>query len=99
MGIWDKFFGKKEKDINYNQAVFTSKQAVDGTPILLVIHDEDGEWQFLTGDTITEADIMLVSVAQIIQLDGTLKQVLEIEKGISVTRQTVGDRWVAQRSS
>ncbi len=97
MGLFDRIFGKKTPTENYNQAVYTLKQIFQGAPILLVVHDEDGEWQFLTGEMVTEADMMLVSLADVLKRDASLKQVLDIPLGSSATRVKEGSSWVVER--
>ena len=53
--------------------VFTTRQWLElGAPILRVVHDSEGDWQFLTGDQLPE-DIRLVALAQIILKDVTLR--------------------------
>ena len=38
--------------INYKQYVFTTKYVVnDKSPIIKVIHEKDGDWQFLRRDS------------------------------------------------
>ncbi len=99
MGLFDRMFGKKaKKEVNYNQAVFSVKQIFQGAPILLVIHDEDGEWQFLTGEMVTEADMMLVSLADMLKRDASIRQALDIPLGSSATRVKEGDTWVVEKA-
>ncbi len=98
MDLFDRIFGEKEPTENYNQAVFTQKQIFQGAPIFLAVHDEDGEWQFLTGELVTEADMMIVSLGQILKHDDSIKQVLYIPKGTSATRATDKDSWVIEKA-
>ncbi len=47
-----------------NLGVFTTRQWLDEKkPVLRVVHDEDGDWQFLTGDQLQE-DARIVALEQ-----------------------------------
>jgi hypothetical protein len=76
-----------------NLGVFTTRQWLDlGQPILRVVHDDDGDWQFLTGDQQPE-DIRLVSIEQMVLKDITLNEVFNLDYGESADRSYV-DKWI-----
>lgn len=76
-----------------NLGVFTSKQWIEeNKPILEVIHDEEGDWQFLTGGE-TDDDIRLVALEQLVLKDKTLNQVFDLDYGESARRESVNDEW------
>lgn len=76
-----------------NLAIFTTRQWVEEQkPILRVVHDNDGDWQFLTGDQMPE-DIKIVSLAQLILKDKTLNEVFDLEYGEEAERKFVGGEW------
>ena len=81
--------------INYNIYVFTTHQIlVKSSPILRVIHDEDGDWQFLNSDdSLDEKDARIVSLGEIISLDYTLSAVMNLPKGKQANRDFVGGKW------
>lgn len=74
-------------------AVFTTRQwlELDGA-ILTVIHDFEGDWQFLTGDQMAE-DIKMVCLKDVILRDNTLNDVFDLEYGEVAEREYVGGKW------
>lgn len=82
-----KFFESK------NLATFTTRQWLeDKKPILRVVHEIDGDWQFLTGDQLPE-DIKIVALEQLIKLDNTLNEVFDLEYGEEAEREFIGGPW------
>lgn len=76
-----------------NLAAFTTRQWLEQRrPILRVVHDNDGDWQFLTGDQMPE-DIRIVALEQLILSDKTLNEVFNLEYGEAAERQFVGGKW------
>ena len=78
-----------------NAAVFTVRQIVDGQmPILYVSHEEeDGAWQFLTGEQITTADALLVGLKNIVNRDPSVLELAELPNGWIATRNNIGVPW------
>jgi hypothetical protein len=87
-----KFFEKR------NLAVFVTKQIFKGNkPILYVSHDsEDGDWQFLTEDTITNEEIMIVSLEEVVKQDPTINELFNLARGQFATRDFTGGKWLRQ---
>lgn len=80
-----------------NIGIFTTRQWLDlEQPILHVVHDHDGDWQFLTGDQLQE-DIRIVSLDQMVQKDPTLNEVFSLDYGESAERSFVGDKWIRSK--
>lgn len=76
-----------------NLAIFTTRQWLESDkPILSVVHDTDGDWQFLTGDQISE-DIKVVALVQVVIKDRTLNEVFDLEYGEEAQREFVGGKW------
>lgn len=76
-----------------NLATFTTRQWLEQQkPILRVVHDTDGDWQFLTGDQVPE-DIKIVTLEQLILNDRTLNEVFDLEYGEEAERVFVGGKW------
>jgi hypothetical protein len=76
-----------------NLAIFTTRQWLDlDKPILRVVHDIDGEWQFLTGDQMPE-DIRLVALEQVVLRDKTVNEVFALDYGYSMDRDFIGGEW------
>jgi hypothetical protein len=77
-----------------NVAVFTTRQWTDNKkPILRVVHDTDGEWQFLTGDQMPE-DIKTVALEQMTLHDTTLNDTFNLDYGEEAERKFVGGEWI-----
>lgn len=76
-----------------NLSIFTTRRWLEeNKPILRVIHDYDGDWQFLTGDPYPE-DIQVVALEQMTKRDTTLNENFDLEYGESAERDFIGDKW------
>ena len=76
-----------------NLAVFTTKQWIEGNDtIVRVVHDKEGDWQFLTGEQMPE-DIKIVALEQMTLLDPALNDLFNLDYGESAERGYVGDKW------
>jgi hypothetical protein len=76
-----------------NLAVFTTRQWLTlDKPILRVVHDTDGDWQFLTGDQMPD-DIRLVTLEEVVSRDKTLNEVFDLDYGYSMDRDFIGGKW------
>lgn len=77
-----------------NLGVFTTKQwLLQKKPIVRVVHDSDGDWQFLTGDQVL-ADASIVALEQMTIRDATLNEVFNLDYGEYAERGFIGDIWV-----
>ena len=73
--------------------IFTTRQWLElDKPILRVVHDNDGDWQFLTGDQMPD-DIKLVALEQMTLKDKTLNEVFNLDFGESAEREFIGGHW------
>lgn len=76
-----------------NLGVFTTRQWLDlHQPILNVVHDKNGDWQFLTGDQLPD-DIRLVALEQLVISDSSLNEAFDLNFGRSLDRAFIGDPW------
>jgi hypothetical protein len=76
-----------------NLAVFTTRQWIEmNKPILNVVHENDGDWQFLTGDQMPE-DIKIVALKEMVIRDQTLNEVFNLEYGERASREFIGGEW------
>jgi hypothetical protein len=83
----------------WNLAVFTTRQFLElNKPILRVVHDFEGDWQFLTGDQLQE-DSKLVALGRMVEKDPTLNQVFKLEYGESAEREFVGGPWTITKET
>lgn len=81
-----------------NTTVFTTAFVVNqGAAILYVAHDADGDWQFFSADGAVMEQVMLVSINELLALDATLQEVLDLPVGFVAHRSAIGDGW--QRAS
>ena len=65
------------------------------SPLRLVTHDEDdGGWQFLDGDHVFEADAVVVGLAEMVQFDPTLGEIVaDLPAGWHAWRNDPGHAW------
>lgn len=76
-----------------NLGIYTSRQWLEeGKPILMVLHDEEGDWQFLTGEEEDE-DIRIVALASIVKSDLSLNAVFDLEYNECAERESVDALW------
>jgi hypothetical protein len=75
--------------------VFTLKQIVAlKEPILFVIHDADeADWQFLSGKSVSQKDLLLVSLESLVTEDPSLNELADLPQGWYATRTTVRSAW------
>lgn len=76
-----------------NLVIFTTQQWLENNePILRVVHEEDGDWQFLTKE-INFENGKIVALEQIILKDKTLNGVFDLEYGEEAERDFIGGEW------
>jgi hypothetical protein len=77
-----------------NTAVITLTRIVDGSqPILYVVHDEDGDWQFLDGGDVSEEDAATVSLRNVCERDPSIKSLADLPLGWAAERVAVDQEW------
>lgn len=76
-----------------NVAVFTTRQVLEGLPILRVVHDADGSWQFLCDTTYDVADLKVVLLEEIVKRDPTVNKLFQLNYGWHAFREAVGAKW------
>ena len=77
-----------------NTAAFTTRQVLEGLPILEVYHDHDGDWQFLCGTTLNEDDLKLVCLGCMVEHDPALAAVARMPRGWYAMRRAPDAEWV-----
>jgi hypothetical protein len=87
----------RNADFKFREAkdlgIFTTRQWLElDKPILRVVHDTNGDWQFLTGDQMP-GDIRLVALEQMVTRDSTLNAVFDLDYGYSMDRDYIGGKW------
>jgi len=83
-----------------NVAVFTTRQVVkDREPIVAVFHGaEDGAWQFHSAHHATMADLMIVSLREVFDVDPSIAALADLPLGWEASRLAPGQRWQRQAS-
>jgi hypothetical protein len=65
--------------------------------VLRVVHEEDGEWQFLSDDPeINDEDVALTTLGAALALDPTLAKVAGLPKGWVAYREDPEAEWAAE---
>ncbi len=82
-------------------AVFTTKYIVEKkSPILFVYHDDDGSWQFHGPEQeISEDDMRLISLGEMIGLDGSILELSGMPKGFEAARSSKESTWKVASSN
>ncbi|MAM87014.1 MAG: hypothetical protein CME36_06875 [unclassified Hahellaceae] len=62
-------------------------------PILLVIRDPDGDWQFLCGQSDDTDECHTVGVGHLIDRDSELAQLANLEEGTGAERESTENDW------
>lgn len=77
-----------------NTAAFTTTRVLrDGYPVLLVSHDQDGDWQFMCTTTNDSADAEIVCLGCAYERDRTVAEVADLPPGWQAWRDSVGGPW------
>lgn len=81
-----------------NTACFATSHVLDGSPILRVYHDFDGDWQF-HGDeaqVCDEASARVVALSSMLDLDNTLGALHDLPYGWLAHRSGPGAEWILE---
>lgn len=82
-----------------NLGVFTTSRVLDdGYPVLLVTHDEDGDWQFLCNTTNESDDGRLVTLQQIVENHLSVIELADLPMGWRAIREAPGQPWKRMES-
>ena len=73
--------------------VYTSTIVKEGSPVLLVFHDHDGDWQFLTSTESREEEIIIADVGHLQDSDDTLHQVGDLPTRWKAWRERPTEPW------
>jgi hypothetical protein len=77
-----------------NTASITTRQVLEGAPVLRVTHDaDDGSWQFLCGTTDDTADGRVVGLGEMYARDATLGELADLPEGWRAWRAAPGLPW------
>lgn len=91
MRLFKKFPFKERPDT----ATFSCCHVINGEKsILHVVHDEEGDWQFLCGADHTIEEARIVSLQSVYDLDNSVAKLAHLKPGQSADRKTKEDEWV-----
>ena len=76
-----------------NLGVYTTRQSVEGHPILYVYHNEDGDWQFHTSLDPKLEDAKLVCLEEITKLDPSINEIYHLQYGWRAWRNNKEEKW------
>ena len=78
-----------------NMAVISVVQVfLQGMPVLHVTHDEDdGGWQFLTGEIVSVSQAFVVALQEMIEHDPSLAVLADLPPGWHARRQDKDSKW------
>ena len=77
-----------------NLGVITTRPVLDdGLPILLVTHDDDGDWQFLCNTTNETSDGRVVGLVEIVNMHPGLSEVANLPRGWQAFRESPSEPW------
>ena len=81
-----------------NTASITTRQVLEGAPILHVTHDEDdGSWQFLCGTTNDPADARVVGLGRMYARDPSVGELADLPEGWMAWRDSPELPWQRRR--
>jgi hypothetical protein len=88
-------------DEERNVAVFPSTHIFrDNRPILRVSHhEEDGAWQFHSGDPTEIGDVMVVALDEVLEHDSTIADLADLPPGWCAERAAVDRPWTRHPNS
>lgn len=77
-----------------NLAVFTTSRVLDENyPILLVYHDDEGDWQFLCGTTDAPEQCKHICLNDIVERDPSVNDIADLPPGWLAWRENGGAAW------
>jgi hypothetical protein len=79
-----------------NKAVFTTVYVLNRiSPIVYVSHDADDDWQFFGPEKNVQIDkARVMSLGEIIEMDPTVKELLNMPIGTEAHRKDIGSEWM-----
>jgi hypothetical protein len=72
--------------------IFTTRQWVEEQqPIVTVLHEKNGDCQFLTAKPLADDDYKLVGLKHLIDRDPSLNEIFDLQYGQAADRKFIGD--------
>ncbi len=80
--------------------VFSTKLVVhEQYPIVFIVHDEEGDWQFLCGTTTEEEDIVIACFGCFYERHNLIEQFSDLPKGWCAWREDSDSPWYREQQS
>lgn len=80
--------------LNDKLAVITTNEILSkDSPVVAVVMDEDGDLQFIGKSGADEVNARVISLAQMLNIDNTLRHLPELSPDKRFERTQVGDSW------
>lgn len=76
-----------------NLGVYTTRQVLEGAPVLFVSHEEDGSWQFHAGGQPVVTDGRVVCLEELVKKDDSLNAVFQLRLGKTAWRADLNSPW------
>ncbi len=76
-----------------NTAALACCHVLDGAPVLRVVHDAEGTWQFLCGRAHQTEDARVLALVEALHLDPTIAGVAGLPCGWCAERASAADAW------
>lgn len=71
----------------------TAQVVRQGVPVLQVVHDWDGDWQFLHSSTEEPGECLLACMGCMVERDPSLRELADLPLGWSASRAQPGAAW------
>lgn len=85
---------RKNFDKDLNDYVFTTRFVVENNlPIVLISHDEEGDWQFLSEEGAIESEARIILLGEMIQHDPSILEVADLPIGAKAFRDNPNCPW------
>ena len=81
------------------QSFTTKRIAFEGGYVLGVIHDKDGEWQFLDGEDLTSDDCVVVHLEHVVGAHADVAELGDLARGWEAWRETPTSAWIRHMSA
>lgn len=79
-------------------AAFTTKRiAFERHPVLYVVHDSDGDWQFLDRLDVTAEDAALVHLTHVVGANAGVVEIADLPRGWEAFRETESGPWTRRQ--
>jgi hypothetical protein len=64
--------------------------------VLLVFHEQDGDWQFLSSLEANASEVLHIHLSHLLDADATLGEVADLPLGWKAWRLSVGEEWIRE---